>query len=459
MKTLLIRSDAPRVYGLGGIAAFPMGLGYVAAVLQSRHEIDVIDMVVEPLCDDNLAERVAAINPGIVGISSDTLSFGRAIEVAVLIKRLNPEIVVVIGGAHANAVPGEVLKYDCFDVCVHGECEESILELWRRIEAGRGYGDLPNVAYRKGNEIVINPRGELIEDLNTLPVPARELFPMEKYNSEFGMYVSPIYSLNTSRGCPYKCAFCSSNVLFGRKYRYRSGESVADEIEMLIDKYKCKGVYFCEDLFTGNDKRVFDICSEIRRRGLSVKWVCESRVNVSGEMLEVMKQAGCELVWFGVESGCERVLKMIDKEITIEQIKKVFAICKDIGLKAGASFVMGFPGETIEDMYKTVELAQFLKPSFAWFNIFTAYPTSRLYRKVVDESLYEKDIGHGIYIVKTDEFDRSKLEEIQRYAERKVNRSLKNFVSTISHKIVHGGLTPKRIAGGISYTRHYFAGK
>jgi radical SAM superfamily enzyme YgiQ (UPF0313 family) len=282
---------------------------------------------------------------------------------------------------------------------------------------------------------------------------------MGKYSSEFGMYVSPIYSLNTSRGCPYKCAFCSSNVLFGRRYRYRSGENVADEIEMLVNKYKCKGVYFCEDLFTGNNKRVFDICSEIHRRGLSVKWVCESRVNVGREMLEAMKQAGCELVWFGVESGSERVLKMIDKEITIEQIKNAFSICKDIGLKAGASFVMGFPGETIEDMYKTVELAQSLKPSFAWFNIFTAYPTSRLYQKVINESLYEKDIGHGIYIVRTDEFDRSRVEEMQRYAERKVNRSMKNFVSTISHKIMNGGLTPRRIAGGLSYTRHYFAGR
>ena len=457
MRTLLINPDSPMMHGIGGACAFPLGLGYIAAVLEEDHEVKVIDVGAEKVDDDSLSEKVSKIYPEIVGITSDTLSFQRAIEIAQIVKQINKRTIVVIGGAHANALPTDPLKYDCFDITAHGEGERTVIELWDRIEKGESYEDVKGIAFRKNNEIVINPRQELIENLDKLPFPARHLFPMDKYSGEFSSHVSPMYSVGTSRGCPFSCAFCSNNVIFGRKYRFRSPKNIVNEIELLINEYGAKGIYFREDIFTMNKKRVIEICNEIKERKLEFKWVCESRVNtINEEMLRSMKNAGCELIWFGVESGSQKILDLIHKQITIAQSRDAFRLCNKIKLKAGASFLIGTPGEKIEDMYKTINFANELKPEFAWFNIFTGYPTSPLYEYVVKNRLYEKDIGHGILIIKTDEFNREKLEEIQRYADRKVNRNIKKIFKLFLFEIGRGNFTRERMVNGIKYIKYYY---
>ncbi|CAD6491628.1 MAG: Radical SAM superfamily protein [Candidatus Argoarchaeum ethanivorans] len=457
MRTLLINPDSPMMRGIGGACAFPLGLGYVAAVLEEYHEVKVIDVGAEKLDDDSLSEKISKIDPEIVGITSDTLSFQRAIEIAQIVKQINKRIIVVIGGAHANALPTDPLKYDCFDISSHGEGERTAIELWDRIEKGGSYEDVKGIAFRKNNEIVINPRQELIENLDGLPFPARHLFPMDKYSGEFCLYVSPMYSVGTSRGCPFSCAFCSNNVIFGRKYRSRSPKNIVNEIELLINEYGAKGIYFREDIFTMNKKRVIEICNEIKERKLEFKWVCESRVNtINEEMLRSMKNAGCELIWFGVESGSQKILDRIHKQITITQSRDAFRLCKKIKLKAGASFLIGTPGEKIEDIYKTINFANELKPEFAWFNIFTGYPTSPLYEYVVKNRLYEKNIGHGILIIKTNEFNREKLEKIQRYADRKVNGNMKKLFKLFLSEIRQGNFTRERMVNGIKYIKHYY---
>ena len=456
MRTLLINPDSPTMYGIGGQCAFPLGLGYIAAVLEKDHDVKVIDVGAEKLDDNSLKERISKINLEIVGITSDTISFQRAIEIAQIVKQINKEIVVVIGGAHANALPNYPLKYDCFDISVHGEGERTSIELWNKIEKGKSYEDIKSIAFKKNDRIIINPKRELIKNLDELPFPARHLFPMDKYTGEFGLYVSPIYPIGTSRGCPFSCAFCSNNVIFGRKYRSRSPKNIVNEIELLINEYSAKGIYFREDIFTLNKKRVIEICNEIKERRLDFKWVCESRVDtINEEMLRSMKNAGCELIWFGVESGSQKILNHIHKQITIEQSRDAFRLCKRIKLRAGVSFMMGIPGEKIEDIYRTIAFAKELKPEFAWFNIFTGYPISPLYEYVVKNRLYEKDIGHGILIIKTEEFDRKKLEEIQGYADRKVNRNIKNLFKLFLSEIRQGNLSRERMVKGIKYFKHY----
>ena len=447
------------MYGIGGACAFPLGLGYIAAVLEEDHDVKVIDVCAEKLDDDLLSKKISKIDPEIVGITSDTLSFQRAIEIAQIVKQINKEIIVVIGGAHANALPAYPLKYDCFDISVHGEGERTVIELWNRIEKGKSYEDVKGIAFRKNDEIVINPRQELIENLDELPFPARHLFPMDKYSAEFRLYVSPIYSVGTSRGCPFSCAFCSNNVIFGKKYRFRSPKNVVNEIELLIDEYGAKGIYFREDIFTMYKKRVIEICNEIKERKLEFKWFCESRVDtINEEMLRSMKNAGCELVWFGVESGTQKILDYVHKQITIEQSRAAFRLCKKIKLRAGASFLIGVPGENIEDIYKTIEFAKELKPEFAGFNIFTGYPSSLLYEYVVKNRLYEKDIGHGILIIKTDEFNREKLEKIQRYADRKLKKKAKKLFKSFLFEIRQKNLTREKMVRGLKYIMHYYFG-
>lgn len=457
MKTLLINPDTPKIYGIGGARAFPLGLGYIAAVLEEDHDVKVIDVGAEKLDDNSLREKTSKIYPEIVGITSDTLSFQRAIEIAEMIKRIDKETTIVIGGAHSNALPTYPLKYDCFDIIVYGEGERTVVELWDKIEKGESYEDVKGITFKKNDKIVINPKRELIKNLNELPFPTRHLFPMDKYNGESRLYVSPVYSIGTSRGCPFSCAFCSNNVVFGRKYRFRNTKNVVDEIELLINEYNAKGIYFREDLFTVNKKRVIDICNEIKKRKLDFKWECESRVDtINEDMLRSMKSAGCELIWLGVESGSQKILDYLNKKITIAQSRDAFKLCQKIKLRAGASFMIGIPSEKIEDIYKTIDFAKKLNPDFAWFSIFTGYPTSPLYAYVVQNRLYEKDIGHGILIIKTDEFDRKKLEKIQIYADKKVNRNIKKLFKRSLFEIKYGNLSRDKIVKGIEYIINYY---
>ena len=452
VKTLLVNPDSQKIYGIGGQSAFPLGLGYIAAVLEKYHNVKVIDVGAEKLSDDSLRKIVSGIDPKIVGITSDTITFQRAIEIAKLVKQTNEEIVVVIGGAHSNALPAYPLRYNCFDISVYGEGERTAIELWDRIERREPYEGIKGTAFRRKDKIIINPKRELIENLDELPFPARHLFPMRKYGDESSLYISPVYHIGTSRGCPFSCTFCSNNVVFGRKYRFRSAKNVVDEIELLVKTHKAKGIYFREDLFTVNRKRVIDICSEIKERGLKFKWECESRVNtINEEMIRAMKGAGCELVWCGVESGSQEILNYLNKEITLSQIKEAYSIFKKVGMKAGATFMIGIPGETMNDIYETINLAKSLKLEFAAFAIFTGYPTSPLYEYVRQNKLYEKEVSHGILIVKPDGFNREKLEKIQRYANRKTNRNMRRLLRYGFLEIKHGTLTLQKVIEGLRY--------
>ena len=424
-KTLLINPDTPRLYQFGGASGFPMGLGYIAAVLEKDFDVSIIDIGAEGVSSDQLKERISAIKPKIVGITSDTLSFQRAIDIATLVKRVNKDVTIVIGGAHANAMPDYPLKYDCFDISVYGEGERTAVELWDRIEKGQSYENIKGICFRKNDEIMVNPPREFIENLDELPYPARHLFPMDKYTGDDTLETHPVYSINTSRGCPYSCAFCSNNVAFGRKYRYRSAKNVVDEIESLIHRYAVKGIYFREDLFTANRQRVVDICNEIIKRGLHFNWECESRINtVDEELLQTMKNAGCELIWFVVESGSQRVLDILNKQIKLAQTREVFDLCHKIGIKTGASLIFGIPGETREEMQKTIELAEDLKSKCKWigFVVFTGFPHSPLYEFVRQNNMVEKEVNHGILIAKTDEFNRTALEAIRQYALNRLDR-------------------------------------
>lgn len=452
MKTLLINPDTPRIRGLGGVNCFPLGLGYIAAVLDASHEVKVIDVRAEKLDNDSLGEAISKISPRIVGITSMTIAFSRAIEIAKMVKQINNDTVVVVGGAHSNVWPDYPLKYDCFDISIYGEGERTAVELWDGIERGESYEDIKGIAHKKDGEVIINQRRELIENLDELPFPARHLFPMSKYEDESNLYVSPVYSVGTSRGCPFSCAFCSSNICFGRSYRFRSPKNVVDEIELLINEYNARGIYFREDLFTVNEKRVIATCDEIKKRGLNFKWECESRVDiVNEEMLKAMKSAGCEYIWFGVESASQEMLDYLNKQITLSQVREAYSLCKQIGIKAGASFLIGVPGETIGDIYNTINFAGELNAESAQFNIFTGHPTSPLYEYVRENNLYGEDIGHGLLMIKTSEFDREQLEKIQKYAQKRINWGVKELLRRALLEIRGRSITWQKIGSGLRY--------
>lgn len=403
----------------------PLGLAYIAATLELSHKVKVLDNYLENLNIEQLKTRVSLDKPEIVGITSDSFSFSSAIEIANAIKEIDKDIVTVIGGPHANVYPDAPLKYNSVDITVFGEGELTTIELWNKIMNGESLMDVKGIGWKNENDkTVINQPRELITNLNKLPFPARHLFPMERYDRRMKQYlgnIEPIDWVNSSRGCVFNCTFCDNREIFGN-YRYRNPKNVVDEIELLVNEYGIRGIYFRESLFTLNKKRVLGICSELKMRGLDIVWACDSRVDtVDKDMLLSMKDAGCRTIWFGIESGNQEVLDYIRKGITIPQIKQTIKLSSRCGLRTGGSFMIGIPGETVDQMHETINFACELRPylDFAWFSPYLGIPKSQLYRYSKENDFVDETFENGIFTIKSDDFDRNSMEKLMRYANLK----------------------------------------
>ena len=393
----------------------PLGLAYIAAVLEDAGiEVKIFDNFLYGKPVSFIRNLVSNYKPDIVGISCFTINLSTALETARIIKEVLPSIKVVFGGAHATLFPKQLLENKDVDVVVEGEGEYAFRELVLRQCAEEKIADVGNISYRhKTAGIVSNPRMALIKNLDDLPFPARHLLPMKEYpNVSFMMKAKPLLTLNTSRGCPFRCSFCATT--WRGSYRSFSPSRIVDEIEILVEKYNAKGVYFREDNFTASPKRVTSICDELIRRKIDIEWICESRVNLlSLKLLENMYKAGCRAMWFGVESGSQRILDFLQKDITTEQVINAFILCKKVGIKTGASFMVGIPGETKEDMRKTFELAHRIDADWPWFSSFQCRPGSELYNKVINEKFYERIDENGVALIKTKDFHYSQIPRLK----------------------------------------------
>lgn len=354
----------------------PLGLAYLSAILEKDGiKCDIHDNYLLNWSDEKVVEL--ANNYDVIGITGLTATSLMAIDLA---KRLRHKFLIT-GGPHATLFPEQMINY--FDCVVRGEGEQVITSIVRN--------------RRKG--IV---QGIKTEVLDTLPYPARHKLPMLRYptKNEF-LTKDRVFSINTSRGCPYGCTFCSVKTIWGRSYRSFSPIHVAVEIRSLIETYQANGIYFREDNFTYDRKRVIGICDLIKQWGL--EWVCESRVeHLDEELVKIMSEAGCRGMWFGTESGSNRVLKMLHKGTDIERAVKTFKLCKKYGIKTGASFMLGLPGETKKEMYETLKFANKLDSYHTWFNYYLGIPGSELYDSVIKDKLYERLDERGYAWVRVD---------------------------------------------------------
>jgi len=325
--------------------------------------------------------------PDIIAVTSTTPTIYEAYKVVRAGKDVCPDSFTILGGPHASFLPVDTLK-ECsaLDAVCIGEGEETMIDLAEASMERRSLSNVRGIAYRSGKKIQLNQPRPLIRDLDSIPFPARHLLPMDRYKVLGKKTI--ICHIMSSRGCPFQCIFCSPSQLYGKKYRARTAKNVVDEMEHLVSEYKPESIEFSDDEFTLNRKRVEEICDEIKSRGLDIGWACSSRVDtINRSLLKKMRRAGCFLIYYGVESGSQRILNFIKKGIRIEQIKKAIIWTKEAGIKTLGSFMIGFPDETREEIGETIKLSKNLKLDYAQFSIVTPYPGTELYQTAKRDGL------------------------------------------------------------------------
>ncbi len=368
--------------GASGGNQIPLGIFYLAAYLREQgRTVRVIDAEANNLTAEAIVERMIAFSADVVGISSTTVAFHRALELANIIKRYNSDIPIILGGPHISSNVQHALSYKEFDFGVIGEGEYALEELLQALEGQRPVEDVAGVAYRRDGRIVINSPRPRIGDLDALPFPAYDLIPdLKCYNPPPSNYKKlPVVNVITSRGCPNLCTFCDRNV-FGSVLRQRSPENVVSEIEFLCRNYGVREIAFVDDTFTIGKGRIHKIFNTLKGKNIHVYWTCMSRVNtVDYELLKFMRDQGCWHISFGIESGNEKVLRRIKKNIKLEQVEKVIGWCASLGIKTKGFFMLGHPGETRETVNQTIELALRLPLDDVVATINTPIPGSQQY--------------------------------------------------------------------------------
>ena len=306
----------------------------------------------------------------------------KAKEVIKTIRSLSKTVNIIVGGPHPTIMPKETLKDNTeIDVAVLGEGEIIVIELVDAIRENKNLSHVNGIAFRDKDHIILTDQREYIKDLDEIPFPAWHLLPMQRYRPTASYYRQlPSYLMITSRGCAFKCAYCSQ--IFGKTFRYHSSQRIMSEMEILISRYNAKEIIFRDDTFTLNNTRIEILCRDIMASGLHkrVKWSCATRVDcVNEKLLKLMKRAGCWGIHFGVESGSQRLLDKIHKGIRIEQIKDAFRWSHEAGIETRAYFMLGLPGETRVDSFRTIDFAKELNPDWVQFTLTTPYPGTELF--------------------------------------------------------------------------------
>jgi anaerobic magnesium-protoporphyrin IX monomethyl ester cyclase len=357
----------------------PLGLGYIAAYLK-QHGISVEIVDCTFMKQDEALKRIIDSKPRVIGIQSIYSIKEKSLELGHLLKD-HCELLVA-GGALASVEPETFLE--CFKVVVVGEGEQTMLELVNQFVNGGDFSQIRGIVYcdKCSGEVRRTPTRDLNLDLNSFPNPSRELFENDAYkryySKKFGYTVTAIM---TSRGCPFSCDFCSKPV-FGSVFRARAASNVVDEIEDAIS-WGYDRIWFADDCFTLEHNRILEICDEIIKRGLKVSWECLSRVDtLDTEAVDKMKRAGCLRMFFGIESGNDEILAQMKKQITTKQAYEAIQLCKRKGIKTGAFFILGYPGENQKTILDTVKFASSLPLDYLSFTLPYPIPGTPLFERL-----------------------------------------------------------------------------
>jgi radical SAM superfamily enzyme YgiQ (UPF0313 family) len=341
----------------------PLGLAYCAAVLERHgHEVEIVDALVRGIRFPELRRILAERRPDIVGVSTYSPTRYECFRTAKVVKEtLGEHIVVVAGGPHVSAAVEDTLEnVPHIDYVVRGEGEYPLLELVRALETGGDPLAVAGVSGRRDGRPYDAPAQANVADLDGLPRPARHLLPMSRYGTRMPSTMVKSTTILTSRGCPARCTFCTRD-WFSRDTRFHSPAYMADEIEEVIGRYGFRGVIIQDDTFTLNKRRVFEFCDELRSRKMRFRWLATTRVDcINLDLLKSMKDAGCEVVTFGVESMNPRILKWLKKGFTVEKVRRAIDWAREAGLKVRCTYLLGIGDETEQDIQQSIRDARAL---------------------------------------------------------------------------------------------------
>jgi anaerobic magnesium-protoporphyrin IX monomethyl ester cyclase len=383
--------------GRKSIAAFPpLSILYLAAVLKEMDvEVSVLDQPALGLTVKETLSWVEKENPDVLGFSTLTSSGQTAALISNKVKEKNPNVTIVFGNHHATFNADRILrKYSSVDIIVRGEGERTVVELANCLKNDGDLKEVRGINFRNDGKIVATSDQSLIKDLDSLPFPDRKLLGVDYHCVIAGANIAPkkFTSIVTSRGCVYNCRFCSCTEIAKNRWRPRSANNTLEELQLLANE-GYKQLIFVDDSFTMNPKRVIEICKGIRKENIDIEWICEGRVdNCSYNMLREMVQAGCRVLYFGIENANQRILNYYNKKITPEQSETAVRTAKKAGVDVIAgSFIMGAPDETREELWNTIKFAQRVPIDLPQFNILGAHPGNDIWNEFVDDGILDPE--------------------------------------------------------------------
>lgn len=372
----------------------PLGILSIAAVLEQHGiQVEIIDCYANPSSVDKVVENIISRQPDIVGFSCTTSSFMEGYKVAEQLKLLKPDMITVLGGAHACTIGAPLLdSYPALDYLVIGEGEQTMLELVQN--RCNDAVKVPGIAYRNNGMGTLTVQRELIADLDRLPFPAYHLLPAfpERYTLPlFSFPKAPNSSIISSRGCPYSCSYCDRSV-FERGFRFNSPEYIIEHIEMLNREYNIQHVFFYDDLFTFDRKRVTRFCDLKRQKRLNVTYNCIARLeHVDQELLSLLKFSGCWQVNFGIESGDPDILKKHRKFFGLDEVGHKLKMVRNAGMRVKGLFMIGLPGEDEAAIRRTIDYALSLPLEEINVTKFTPFPGAPVYKTIRDHGDFNED--------------------------------------------------------------------
>ncbi|MFH1563200.1 MAG: radical SAM protein [Nitrospirota bacterium] len=409
MKVMLISlpkikglpTDIPNIFEEKPQFYPPLDLMSIAAYLKkySHHEVEILDTQILRIGYEEIRQEIKAKSPDVVEMTTTIYTLPDAIEIAKIVKEINSSIHVNLGGTHTYIFPMETISFPCIDSLILGESEIAFTSLVNCLEQDRSkLSQIKGIIYKDNDQIIQTPTQDVIFDLDSLPIPDRKMISYKKYLVNSNVFTTIL----SSRGCPYECIYCYRPPL-SKNFRARSNANVINEIEKCV-QLGIQEFIFVDDIFTLNRKRVFELCDEIINRNLKIKWRMKARVNnIDYGLLLKLREAGCHWIHYEIGTGTQKMLDLLKKDFTIEQIQYAIKLTNDMRITSSVDIIFGFPEETKEDILNTIRFVNKLNPDFAYFSLSTPHPGTELYKIWLSTNGIKKDLWQE-YINPNSEF-------------------------------------------------------